>query len=341
VSHIVRSLELVFGCSCGANSYWTPAGSQGFAPHYDDVDVFLLQLEGQKHWRLYPPPGPVDVLSRHSSEDYEPSQLPPAPSHSLLMRAGDALYMPRGWVHQGHTDESTHSLHVTFSANQMNSWADLLLRSVAHQIEVFAANDVAWREAVPRDWLASLGAINNRRLRSDVLELPDSGALPRERMERRTALLRRLRGFVSELSAALNDAENIDHAADMYAQDTIARMQPEPMSAAGNQVPPADDVLSRRIAVVHPSAARLILSVPNEAVVVFSAQNSVVCGALGVQKLRFEADFGPAIAAIIEAHPRSVEVARLPMPAFEAEDAAENRRVLAQALASSRAFHLS
>lgn len=36
-------------------SYLTPPGSQGFAPHYDDIEAFVVQLEGRKHWRLYNP----------------------------------------------------------------------------------------------------------------------------------------------------------------------------------------------------------------------------------------------------------------------------------------------
>ena len=35
--------------------YLTPAGTQGFAPHYDDIEAFLLQLEGSKHWKIYQP----------------------------------------------------------------------------------------------------------------------------------------------------------------------------------------------------------------------------------------------------------------------------------------------
>ena len=41
---------------CSYNfSYLTPPGSQGFAPHYDDIEAFVVQLEGRKHWRLYNP----------------------------------------------------------------------------------------------------------------------------------------------------------------------------------------------------------------------------------------------------------------------------------------------
>ena len=34
----------------GANVYLTPAGCQGFSPHYDDINAFVLQLEGEKRW---------------------------------------------------------------------------------------------------------------------------------------------------------------------------------------------------------------------------------------------------------------------------------------------------
>jgi hypothetical protein len=43
---IQSSLEDFFGDLCGASSYLTPPKAQGLAPHWDDVEVFILQTEG-------------------------------------------------------------------------------------------------------------------------------------------------------------------------------------------------------------------------------------------------------------------------------------------------------
>ena len=56
----------------GANAYLTPGGcqNQGFAPHYDDIDAFILQLEGYKHWKVYEPFSKQETLPRESSRDF-------------------------------------------------------------------------------------------------------------------------------------------------------------------------------------------------------------------------------------------------------------------------------
>ena len=52
---MLATLQDHFGCFVGSNAYLTPPNSQGFAPHYDDIEAFILQVEGKKHWRLYKP----------------------------------------------------------------------------------------------------------------------------------------------------------------------------------------------------------------------------------------------------------------------------------------------
>src|SRR4051812_3649642 len=56
LSLFCRDLEQVFGFDVQANVYLTPPHSQGFKPHFDTHDVFVLQVEGSKHWKIYDSP---------------------------------------------------------------------------------------------------------------------------------------------------------------------------------------------------------------------------------------------------------------------------------------------
>lgn len=120
-------LQQPFSC----NLYLTPPGAQGFLPHHDLHDTFFLQIEGTKHWSLWAPelalPLPVEQKGPPP-----PPQGPP--TTTLVLRPGQLLYVPRGWVHAGAaTDEL--SLHLTLGALS-TTWHDLLvdlLRAVAEE----------------------------------------------------------------------------------------------------------------------------------------------------------------------------------------------------------------
>uniref|UniRef100_A0A7S2R987 Bifunctional lysine-specific demethylase and histidyl-hydroxylase n=1 Tax=Mucochytrium quahogii TaxID=96639 RepID=A0A7S2R987_9STRA len=72
---VVSSLEGFFKCGGGANAYLTPRGSQGFAPHYDDIDALIIQLEGKKHWTVYEHyKTPQSVLDKEQSEEGDKSE---------------------------------------------------------------------------------------------------------------------------------------------------------------------------------------------------------------------------------------------------------------------------
>ena len=123
----LSGLEEYFGAMVGANAYLTPAASQGFAPHYDDIEAFVIQLEGRKRWRVYECPEERRPLPRFSSEDFEKDAVG-EPLMDLVLEPGDLLFMPRGFVHQAETVSSVPSLHITLSTAQNNSWADMLDR---------------------------------------------------------------------------------------------------------------------------------------------------------------------------------------------------------------------
>ncbi|KAI8520512.1 hypothetical protein Bbelb_002660 [Branchiostoma belcheri] len=164
-------LECLFGCLVGANVYMTPPGSQGLAPHYDDVEVFILQLEGRKHWRLYTPP--VD-LPRDYSRDLDQGSIG-QPTHDFVFEAGDMLYFPRGTVHQADTPAGTqHSTHVTISTYQRNSYGDLLTSTLPMLVQSVMDRDVGFRKGLPVGTLSTVGVPmgqDNENMRSHLKQL--------------------------------------------------------------------------------------------------------------------------------------------------------------------------
>lgn len=46
------TLQEYFQCMTGTNVYLTPANSQGFAPHFDDIEAFVLQVEGNNSFYI-------------------------------------------------------------------------------------------------------------------------------------------------------------------------------------------------------------------------------------------------------------------------------------------------
>ena len=99
LQRLLHLLDQGIGLQCGANSYLTPRGTQGFSPHYDDVDVFILQTEGRKRWRLYEPLDESQLLPLTSSPNFTQAQLGRCVL-DVWLHAGDFLYAPRGTVHQ-------------------------------------------------------------------------------------------------------------------------------------------------------------------------------------------------------------------------------------------------
>ncbi|XP_027554178.1 ribosomal oxygenase 2 isoform X1 [Neopelma chrysocephalum] len=162
---IQEKLECYFGSLVGSNVYITPQGSQGLPPHYDDVEVFILQLEGEKHWRLYKPTVPLAREYNVESEDRIGN-----PTHEFILKPGDLLYFPRGTIHQADTPLGTsHSTHVTISTYQNNSWGDFLLDAIPGLVFDTAKDDVALRTSIPRQLLMQVNTADSTKKLSSLL----------------------------------------------------------------------------------------------------------------------------------------------------------------------------
>lgn len=157
---VLSILQEHFGSMAGANVYLTPPGTQGFAPHYDDIEAFIIQLEGKKHWRVYSPRSENEVLPVLSSPNFSQSEIG-RPILEVVLEAGDLLYFPRGFIHQGDCLPDAHSMHITISSYQKNSWGDLLLKMVPAALEIAMEEDVKYRLGLPLDYLTYMGVQNS------------------------------------------------------------------------------------------------------------------------------------------------------------------------------------
>ena len=112
IRRLAESLEQIFRVRIQVNSYSGWRTSHGFDLHWDDHDVFILQVAGRKHWRVYGVTRPWP-LARDSVPAVDP------PSEVLwdgLLEDGDLLYIPRGWWHVA-TPLEEPTLHLTVGVN--------------------------------------------------------------------------------------------------------------------------------------------------------------------------------------------------------------------------------
>lgn len=124
LGELCMALEAGLNHAARANVYITTENSQGFAPHYDTHEVFVMQIAGAKRWRVYDAPVKLPLVNQPfngqpCSRDY----TPPTPLLEADLQQGDLLYIPRGYVHEAATSGSF-SAHVTIGVT-VYTWVDL------------------------------------------------------------------------------------------------------------------------------------------------------------------------------------------------------------------------
>lgn len=113
------------------NAYVTPADNQGFSAHYDTHDVFVLQIAGRKAWQVHAPvvadPSPEQTWEQRRAE--VATRAAESPLLDLTLAPGDALYLPRGYLHQARALGEL-SIHLTIGVHPITRH-DLLRELVA------------------------------------------------------------------------------------------------------------------------------------------------------------------------------------------------------------------
>ncbi len=136
------TLSTELGHPVQINCYLTPPQNQGFAAHYDTHDVFVLQVAGHKRWAVHPPvladplPG-QDWEQRRAAVASRAAELPLL---DRVLQPGDALYLPRGFIHSAVAQGDT-SIHLTVGVHPITRYSLLkhLLAEAAGEPELRAS----------------------------------------------------------------------------------------------------------------------------------------------------------------------------------------------------------
>jgi 50S ribosomal protein L16 3-hydroxylase len=136
----------------GCNLYLSPPG-RGLPMHFDNHEVFVVQLAGSKRWRLAENrtvKNPTQNSGPSLSDEVAAYAHGPAPKRmprgtAVQMTPGSVLFVPRGVWHE--TDATEPSISLTFGF-RTPTWSELLCKYAAAKLP----QDPEWREPAWYAW---------------------------------------------------------------------------------------------------------------------------------------------------------------------------------------------
>lgn len=110
-------------------SFATDGG--GVGPHFDSYDVFLLQAEGQRRWRIGPQKDlslveglPLKILSKFK------------PVEEFVLEPGDMLYLPPHYAHDGVAIGDCQTYSIGFRSPSYQELGEAFLQFMADSIDL-------------------------------------------------------------------------------------------------------------------------------------------------------------------------------------------------------------
>jgi hypothetical protein len=168
IEELSKGLELLFRERVQVNLYAGWQTSRGFDVHWDDHDVFILQVTGRKRWSVYGQTRPYPLVN-----DIEKAQKPEhEPLWEGTLEDGDLLYIPRGWWHVA-VPLAEPTMHLTVGVHNRTGLD--FLRWLSEHVRACET----FRRDLPRLASASERAAHAARLREELLAAWDDSAVER------------------------------------------------------------------------------------------------------------------------------------------------------------------
>jgi ribosomal protein L16 Arg81 hydroxylase len=110
ICQLCVAIEREMGIYTEVNAYLSFFKGGALKPHFDVTDILVVQVQGNKQWRIWNTevPYPVEMADRTKVNANV------APDQEVEMTPGDVLFIPRGEPHSAAVS-TKHSVHLTIS----------------------------------------------------------------------------------------------------------------------------------------------------------------------------------------------------------------------------------
>uniref|UniRef100_F1L3U9 Bifunctional lysine-specific demethylase and histidyl-hydroxylase n=1 Tax=Ascaris suum TaxID=6253 RepID=F1L3U9_ASCSU len=220
---------------------------------------------------------------------------------------GDLLYIPRGFIHQGYTEASIHSLHLTVSVCRRTAFVDLLERFLPLVMGSLAEKNLSMRSSLPIGYL-DMGGV-----------LPLSYQLNNKASDKIFNVLDK------QLAALKKDAlDAYESAIDMMAREYLKTALPPLLTGEERQLSAIGgvgfDILCKKqkkftvntqIKFIRRHAQRLIFETEEHCFVVHRMANSRIYEGRPEVTFDLDIELSDGFASLLEAYPEWCTVSKL------------------------------
>uniref|UniRef100_A0A0N5B8B2 Bifunctional lysine-specific demethylase and histidyl-hydroxylase n=1 Tax=Strongyloides papillosus TaxID=174720 RepID=A0A0N5B8B2_STREA len=272
----------------GANNYITPPKSSGFSPHWDDIDAFLLQVEGRKFWTVWSPENVESMFPLYSSGNFTERDTR---NNKIVFQGwleqGDLLYIPRGFIHHAKTDAQRTSHHA----------APTVIESISQTFPYF-------RQTLPPNYFTHMGV-------ADTITGKDDGSA------------KTIEDTLSLLSTTFNSLlkENLDCAADIMAKEYFINALPPKLTKSEKRhsvvsetelnIDPFKIQLSSSIRIIRQHTQRLLFDSDGGSYVIHRMKNSRTLDDTHEHTIGVPVDLCSLFELVIQSYPQYSKVKKL------------------------------
>jgi Cupin superfamily protein len=165
ISQLAAGVEREMRIRTHVNAYMSFSKGGAFKPHWDVHDVLVVQVHGNKRWRVWDVevPHPVEMADRLNVDARAPDQ-------EVEMAPGDVLFIPRGEPHSAAVS-TKHSVHLTIGLLSQTgiNFFDHLRRE--------AAKDPILRMDLPRHSSHEESGVHESALKHRLRQLIDAASM--------------------------------------------------------------------------------------------------------------------------------------------------------------------